>query len=116
MDRRLEKMAFEYVTHPDFDPLKVEGNHATAWAVTCRVLTIKALGACQDCGKRGKRLSVHHIDGCALNNSLDNLIAVCPNCHGRYHKQSGEDAVKQAERIMGLHGASLKNWQVGKAK
>lgn len=42
---------------------------------------------CEICGqlpiwnKEKLTLQLHHIDGNCLNNSLDNLIIVCPNCH-----------------------------------
>jgi hypothetical protein len=33
----------------------------------------------------GGKVHIHHIDENPSNNSLDNLIAVCPNCHSRIH-------------------------------
>ena len=33
----------------------------------------------------GGKVHIHHIDGNPSNNSLANLIAVCPNCHSRIH-------------------------------
>jgi hypothetical protein len=38
---------------------------------------------CENCGynKHEKILQVHHIDGDRLNNTVDNLIVLCPNCH-----------------------------------
>lgn len=38
-------------------------------------------------GKNGKRiaLQVHHLDWDKSNNSLSNLIALCPTCHKRFH-------------------------------
>jgi endogenous inhibitor of DNA gyrase (YacG/DUF329 family) len=43
---------------------------------------------CQICGvfknkSRNNYLQIHHIDGNKKNNSLDNLISLCPRCHGK---------------------------------
>lgn len=41
---------------------------------------------CQDCSKtqeaNGQALGVHHIDRVKENLQLDNLISLCPSCHG----------------------------------
>jgi hypothetical protein len=43
--------------------------------------------SCQICGLREPQiLQVHHLDGKHSNNSPDNLLMVCPNCHARIHK------------------------------
>lgn len=36
---------------------------------------------CRKCGMLGPRLDVHHIDGNASNNELNNLITLCHICH-----------------------------------
>ena len=42
---------------------------------------------CQECGitqeKLGRRLDVHHIDYDKTNNKPENLISLCPVCHGK---------------------------------
>jgi hypothetical protein len=45
-------------------------------------------GKCQVCGwgeinpyTKMSPLEVHHIDGNHLNNSISNLVLICPNCH-----------------------------------
>lgn len=43
---------------------------------------------CQNCGlaewnQQPIALEVHHIDGDHLNNNLENLILLCPNCHSQ---------------------------------
>lgn len=46
---------------------------------------------CQDCKSEKTNLVVHHIDESrkngrdVMNNSLDNLITLCRNCHGIRH-------------------------------
>lgn len=51
-------------------------------------LKAKFDGKCQDCGWRGinpvtgnSTVQVEHIDGNYLNNHIDNLKVLCPNCH-----------------------------------
>lgn len=40
--------------------------------------------SCANCGIKGKEnLSIHHIDGDRKNNSYENLIVLCHNCHHR---------------------------------
>lgn len=64
---------------------------------------------CESCGLSewmGKKitLEVHHIDGNSLNNELDNLQLLCPNCHsmtdnwkGRGIKKNGTDQISEVE-------------------
>jgi 5-methylcytosine-specific restriction endonuclease McrA len=52
---------------------------------------VKKIGFCLHCGevlkykqvnqKLRRNLSVHHVDGCKNNNSLDNITVLCNNCH-----------------------------------
>ncbi len=46
--------------------------------------------ACAICGKRGPdELTVHHIDHDDSNNSYDNMIVLCKNCHQvEYHQKT----------------------------
>lgn len=47
--------------------------------------------ACEDCGLEVwqiGRLDIHHEDGDKYNNSPENLITLCPNCHRRRHHPS----------------------------
>lgn len=53
-----------------------------------RDLSILQGRKCQNCGlaewnQQPITLEVHHIDGDHLNNSLENLILLCPNCHSQ---------------------------------
>jgi len=46
--------------------------------------------ACAVCGVRGVGLlTEHHIDGDKGNNTYDNLIVLCHNCHHSYHCDKG---------------------------
>jgi len=61
-----------------------------------RQVYARARGRCERprCSYHGK-LHIHHIDKNPSNNSPDNLIAVCPNCHQRIHDGSFSfDAVR----------------------
>jgi len=52
----------------------------------------KSKGKCEICGKPANL--VHHIDGDKSNHSIDNLIALCRNCHDPLHCNSGGKSVK----------------------
>lgn len=45
---------------------------------------------CADCGYNAHEeiLEVHHIDRNRSNNSLENLVILCPNCHSLRHKNN----------------------------
>jgi len=42
---------------------------------------------CQMCGwdKKPEILQIHHLDGNRLNNVLENIRLICPNCHSSIH-------------------------------
>jgi hypothetical protein len=45
---------------------------------------------CAICGIRGNQiLTVYHIDGNHDNNTYDNTIILCHNCHNQYHTRKG---------------------------
>ena len=51
---------------------------------TYRKISIEHYGAICECCKYNEHieiLQVHHIDGNRENNSIENLIVLCPNCH-----------------------------------
>ena len=46
--------------------------------------------SCANCGARDRQvLTIHHIDADRSNNSYDNQIVLCHNCHTRYHQDKG---------------------------
>lgn len=45
---------------------------------------------CVKCGMVVDGLHVHHIDGDKFNNDMDNLITLCPSCHGKEQWQDCE--------------------------
>jgi hypothetical protein len=57
-------------------------NHAELKRARLEILK-KTKGKCEICGKIAK--IVHHKDGDKSNHSLDNLIAVCQDCHTALH-------------------------------
>jgi len=59
-------------------------NHAEFKRARVEVLQ-RSKGKCEICGKLAT--VVHHIDGDKSNHSLDNLIAVCSNCHSSLHRE-----------------------------
>jgi 5-methylcytosine-specific restriction endonuclease McrA len=45
--------------------------------------------SCQLCGKKHRRLEVHHKDLNRQNNDLSNLQRLCPSCHKKAHYKNG---------------------------
>ena len=46
--------------------------------------------SCALCGNKNlESNTIHHIDGNHDNNSYDNMILLCYNCHCRYHEKKG---------------------------
>lgn len=55
--------------------------------------------ACAICGARGiEILTIHHIDNNSTNNTYDNQIVLCHNCHNRYHQDKGLSAAQIQDR------------------
>ena len=54
-------------------------------------LWVETDDSCALCGSREARaLTIHHIDGNHTNNTYDNRIVLCHNCHQRFHAQDGD--------------------------
>lgn len=59
---------------------------------------------CENCGltewmENPICLEVHHIDGDSLNNELDNLKLLCPNCHALTENYRGKNINKGVTRV-----------------
>lgn len=65
-----------------------------------RALTILRGWKCEKCGRtewEGQRipLCVHHIDGNHINNQIENLQILCPNCHAQTDNYCGRNKNKR---------------------
>ncbi|MBA7590000.1 hypothetical protein ES708_32099 [subsurface metagenome] len=82
-------------------------NHAEFKRARLEVLK-KSKGKCEICGKLA--YLVHHIDGDKSNHSIDNLVALCFDCHEPLHRNSDGVSVKGKPTKYGLkYGMSLKS-------
>lgn len=66
-----------------------------------RALTILRGRKCKKCGRtewEGQEipLCVHHIDGNHINNQIENLQVLCPNCHAQTDNYCGRNKRKRA--------------------
>lgn len=67
------------------NPNWIDGLHAGASYIKEAFRNYKA--KCAICGLEEKCcLQVHHVDENRKNNSVDNLIVLCANCHNRVHR------------------------------
>lgn len=65
-----------------------------------RALTILRGRKCEKCGRtewEGQEipLCVHHIDGDHINNRIENLQVLCPNCHAQTDNYCGKNKAKK---------------------
>jgi 5-methylcytosine-specific restriction endonuclease McrA len=51
-------------------------------------------GVCAYCGRVKHRVAVHHIDHNAKNNTFENMVLMCDQCHDRYHHTDSEPVRK----------------------
>ena len=65
-------------------------NHADFKRARIEVLK-RTKGKCEICGEPA--ILVHHIDGNKANHNLDNLIALCRQCHTSLHYANDEENV-----------------------
>ena len=66
-----------------------------------RALTILRGRKCEKCGRtewEGQKipLCVHHIDGNHINNQIENLQILCPNCHAQTDNYCGKNKRKRS--------------------
>lgn len=63
---------------------------------------------CSECGQdeawndRELVLELHHVDGDSCNNSLDNLVFLCPNCHSQTNSWRGKAAAGTPKKRQNL--------------
>jgi 5-methylcytosine-specific restriction endonuclease McrA len=53
---------------------------------------------CNICGNN-KNIEVHHIDGDRYNNSVENLIPVCEECHNKIHTHSSSELEEWSKKV-----------------
>lgn len=75
-------------------------NNAVKSDVLIRALTLMRGWKCEKCEREeweGQKipLCVHHIDGVHINNELDNLQVLCPNCHAQTDNYCGRNKAKR---------------------
>lgn len=80
------------------NPLKVRGNINYAIEEVRRAMTISSDGKCDLCSSELEKAHIHHIDNCPLNWVIENLILLCPACHTRQRRISG-DVKRFANRL-----------------
>ena len=98
-------------------------NHAELKRIRIEILK-RTKGRCEICGKIAK--IVHHIDGDKGNQSIDNLMALCRNCHIPLHQEDDPTSInkgrptkygliygmplKKISRMFGVTPATIYNW------
>ena len=98
-------------------------NHAELKRARIEILK-KTKGKCEICGKPAK--VIHHIDGNKGNQSIDNLMALCRNCHIPLHQEDDPTSInrgrptkysliygmplKKISRMFGVTTATIYNW------
>jgi len=83
-----------------FDPLKLRGNSYVIWRNTRAFLHKRAKGKCSDCSRKLtlSEAEIHHINGCGLDNHLQNLEVLCPSCHGVKTQNNGKQGELQVPK------------------
>lgn len=59
-------------------------------------------------------LELHHIDGNHFNNSFDNLMVLCPNCHAKTDTYKGKKTKKEKEYKCEICGEKISRWSKSK--
>ena len=69
-------------------------SHRPGWSSISRKFRSDDNNFCSRCGKTGGRLAVHHVDPYwrSKNNHSQNLVTLCPKCHGKLEKLSEQVA------------------------
>lgn len=91
------KLNFKPKREIPIEELLVYGKIFQAYKLKLRLLKAKLKKhQCEKCRKRKwlKQpipLELHHIDGDKLNNNLNNLLLLCPNCHAQTNNYRGRN-------------------------
>jgi len=104
--------------HKDFKYKKYRESEKNSFVIEC---LIRDNYTCQSCGKNflRKSLHVHHKDKMGRthtnhpNNSLDNLITLCINCHRQQHIQSEKSITIRGKEFLILIKEGFKLREIG---
>ena len=81
------------------------------------LLFIETDDTCALCGEKERRaLNIHHIDGDKSNNTYDNQIVLCHNCHTRHHNQKGVPKTAVVERKRHLIAKTVTQYGINALK
>jgi len=88
-----------------------------SWQSITKRMLCRANGHCERCGGKFPKLHIHHKDGNGViskkpNNSIENLIVVCPSCHVILH---GLKKLTQIETIIHLRNEGKTLQKIGGA-
>ena len=78
------------------NPIEVNGNSQKVWSWVKEQLPERQDNICVLCGESPDKFHIHHKNGNGLDNRLENLMAICPKCHGSLHSKG--KGVKPRER------------------
>lgn len=103
----IKELSLDVSHFKNFDIIFDNDNFKYGYKIN-KALALKALinlrgRKCEKCGlqewlETPIALEIHHIDGDQLNNTIDNLQLLCPNCHATTNNWRGR-AKKQIENI-----------------
>lgn len=92
------------------DEILIDGSFVQSYKLKNRLIKIGLIkDQCSECELsewRGQKLSLHldHIDGNPINNKLDNLRLLCPNCHSLTDTYCGKNKRNNNLKMVALVG------------
>jgi len=81
------------------NPLKIKGSYNVAWKLVSDYMKQVCENLCQNCGIENTKLQVHHINRCPLDNRIENLALLCPQCHQGLKHRRGVSKVEPWWRL-----------------